>query len=163
MVGGVILIVASFLPYEYEEWISGSLFEFVKDVFSHINDYDYLGDLSAQISSGYGTSGLIIGLMILSFFLLIIGGALGLLHFRGGSIAGPAAMVILTLVPLYMGGTSGISGIGLGFYVGWLGAIICALTHFMGDGATEGESAKRKRRARWDYGRSERRARNDAD
>jgi len=131
VVGGVLLIAASFLPYGYEEWNNGSLFVFIKDVFSHLNDYDYLEALSLQIGPSYGTSGLVIGLLLLSFFLIFIGGILALIQYRGGSITGLIGMLILTFIPLYRDGASGISSIGIGFYVGWAGAVLCGLTLFM--------------------------------
>jgi len=143
-VGGILLIAASFLPYGYEDWFSNSLFDFVRDIFSHLSDYDYLEALSLVISDSHGTSGLIIGLLLLSFFLLVIGGVLALLSYRGGSVAGPVAMILLTFVPLYLDGGDGITSVGIAFYVGWAGAILCALVLFIGDGRKKKKSTKNR-------------------
>ncbi|RZN47556.1 hypothetical protein EF808_03930 [archaeon] len=143
-VGGLLLVVASFLPYGYETWASESLFSLMRDVLAHLNDYDYLEALLLQIGPSYGTSGFILGLVIASFFLLFIGGILGVLHIRGGSLAGPAAMIILTLIPLYRDGTAGLSSLGSGFYVGWAGAILCGLTLFMEERKLSKEERRRR-------------------
>jgi hypothetical protein len=160
-IGGLLLVVASFLPYGYETWASDSLFSLMRDVLSHLNDYDYLEAILLQIGPSYGTSGLILGLVIASFFLLFIGGIRGVLHIRGGSLAGPAAMIILTAIPLFRDGTSVISTLGTGFLVGWVGAILCGLTLFMEERKLSKEEQRKRdmdRDSRWeDYEEQEER------
>jgi hypothetical protein len=133
----------------------------MRDVLSHLNDYDYLEAILLQIGPSYGTSGLILGLVIASFFLLFIGGILGVLHIRGGSLAGPAAMIILTAIPLFRDGTSVISTLGTGFLVGWVGAILCGLTLFMEERKLSKEEQRKRdmdRDSRWeDYEEQEER------
>jgi len=139
MAGGVILIIASFLPYGYGEWAQGSPASITFDIVGHLSDTEYLRDFLATVTPSYGESAFLVGLVIAAFLLLFIGGIIALLKTGGGSVAGPAALIILTIIPLYLGSASDISSLGLGYFVGWIGAAVCVFAEW-GRGGRKGAS-----------------------
>ena len=125
MVGGLLLIIASFLRYGYDGWAYESPFEITKFVFNNLTDTDLMRLYLGTITSSLGESAFLVALVIAAFLLLFLGGIIALLKTGGGSIAGPAAMVILTLIPIYLGDTGDITSLGSGYAVGWIGSVVC--------------------------------------
>ncbi len=131
IVGGLLLIIAAFLPYGFSAWASGSTFQVTMDVLNRINDQDSMLNLLQQVGQQAGLSNtlsaIMLGFVVVTFFLLLVGGILALVKTGGGSIAGPVGMVLLTVVPIIVGPSSAIRSLGIGYWIGWVGAIICVI------------------------------------
>ena len=131
IVGGLLLIIAAFLPYGFSAWASGSTFQVTMDVLNRINDQDSMLNLLQQVGQQAGLSNtlsaIMLGFVVVTFFLLLVGGILALLKIGGGSIAGPVGVVLLTVVPIIVGSSSAITSLGIGYWIGWVGAIICVI------------------------------------
>jgi len=116
MVGGLLLIIAAFLPYGFSAWASGSTFQVTIDVLNRINDQDSMLNLLQQVGQQAGLSNtlsaIMLGFVVVTFFLLLVGGILALLKIGGGSIAGPVGVVLLTVVPIIVGSSSAITSLG---------------------------------------------------
>ncbi|MHC1598212.1 MAG: hypothetical protein ACXQT0_01310 [Candidatus Methanofastidiosia archaeon] len=69
----------------------------------------------------------LLGSVTIAFILLVIGGFFGILREGGGSVAGPVAMIFLTIVPLYLEEASELTTLGIGHYIGWIGSVFCVL------------------------------------
>ena len=147
MLGGLLLIISSFLPYGYDGWASESTFDLTKFVFEHLTDNDVMRMFLELISPSLGESAFLVALVVAAFLLLFIGGILGLLKTGGGSIAGPAAMVILTLIPIYLGDTGEIASLGSGYALGWIGAAVC----FAADMGKHKEKQKKPKKEKTQY------------
>ncbi len=144
MVGGLLLIIASFLPYGYDGWASKSPFELTKFVFNNVTDTDRMRLYLESITSSMGESAFMVALVIAAFLLLFLGGIIALLKTGGGSIAGPAAMVILTLIPIYLGDTGDITSLGSGYAVGWIGSAVCFAADMGKNGNKQKQSKQKK-------------------
>lgn len=127
MVGGLLLIVASFLPYGYDWWASDSTFDLTRYVFNNLTDTELMSDFLKMITPSLGESAFLVALVVASFLLLFLGGIVALLKTGGGSVAGPAAMIILTLIPIYLGDTGEITSLGTGYFLGWVGSVVCVV------------------------------------
>jgi hypothetical protein len=128
IVGGLILIAAAFLPYGYSTWASGSTFDVTMNLINNANADNVMFDQLTQIGLSYTMSAVVLGLVIVTFFLFLVGGILALVKTGGGSVAGPAGAILLTIVPFMAGGSaSAIAGLGIGYWLGWVGAIICLI------------------------------------
>lgn len=127
IVGGLLLIIAAFLPYGFSIWASGSTFQVTMDVLNRINDQDSMLNLLQQVGLSNTLSAIMLGFVVVTFFLLLVGGILALVKTGGGSIAGPVGMILLTVVPIIVGPSSAITALGIGYWIGWVGAIICVI------------------------------------
>jgi hypothetical protein len=127
IVGGLLLIIAAFLPYGFSAWASGSTFQVTMDVLNRINDQASMLNLLQQVGLSNTLSAIMLGFVVVTFFLLLVGGILALVKTGGGSIAGPVGMVLLTVVPIIVGPSSAITSLGIGYWIGWVGAIICVI------------------------------------
>lgn len=127
IVGGVLLIVAAFLPYGFSTWASGSTCDVTINVLNRVNNENLMLDLIQEVGLSNTMSAITLGLVVAAFFLLLVGGILALVKTGGGSVAGPVGMVILTAVPFIVGSGSAITGLGIGYWIGWVGAIICLI------------------------------------
>ncbi len=127
LVGGIMLIVASVLPYGYDEWASDSIFNIARSVFNNLKNGMTLWDSLPDIGLSNVISVVLLGFVAIAFILLIIGGLFGILKADGGSVAGPVAMIFLTIVPLYLEGASELTTLGIGYYIGWIGSVFCVL------------------------------------
>ena len=121
------LLAAAFLPYGYSSWASGSAFDVTINAFNLMNDQNAMQALLQQIGSSYTMSGALLVLVIVAYFCFLVGGILAIIKTGGGSVAGPVGAILLTIVPFLAKSGSGISGLGLGFWLGWAGAIICVI------------------------------------
>lgn len=128
IIGGLVLIAAAFLPYGYSTWASGSTFDVTMKLLNNMNSQNVMFNELEQTGLSYTMSAVALGFVIVAFFLFVVGGVLALVKAGGGSIAGPVGAVLLTIVPFIAGGTgSAITGLGVGFWLGWVGAIICVI------------------------------------
>jgi hypothetical protein len=128
IIGGLILIAAAFLPYGYSTWASGSTFDVTMKLLNNVNSDNTMFVELTQIGLSYTMSAIVLGLVIVAFFLFVVGGILALVKSGGGSVAGPVGAVLLTIVPFIAGGSSSaILGLGIGYWLGWVGAIICLI------------------------------------
>jgi hypothetical protein len=128
LIGGLILIVAAFLPYGYSTWASGSTFDVTVKLLSNMNSDNVMFSELTQIGLSSTMSAVVLGMVIVAFFLFVVGGVLALFKTGGGSVAGPAGAVLLAIVPFLAGGTgTAITGLGIGYWLGWVGAIICVI------------------------------------
>jgi hypothetical protein len=127
LVGGLILIASSFLPFTY--FIDGvySIFEITLAVLTNFTDNTVMQNFLLDINPSYGMAAMVLVLIVVGFFLLVIGGLLAILWKSGGSVAGPIGMICTTLATYLYVGTSLFGYLGIGFYLGWVGAIICII------------------------------------
>lgn len=125
--GGIILIVAAFLPFFY--FIDGwySIFEITYAVLMNFTNNSVMQNFLLQVNPSYGMAAMILALIVAGFLLLTIGGLLAIFKKAGGSIAGPGGMIVLTIAGFLYAGAMLLGFIGIGFYLGWLGAIICII------------------------------------
>jgi len=128
IVGGLLLIAAAFLTYGYSTWASGSTFDVTMNLVNNANSDNVMFTQLTQIGLSYTMSAVVLGMVIVAFFLFVVGGVLALVKTGGGSIAGPAGAILLTIVPLAAGESiSAIFGLGIGYWLGWAGAIVCLI------------------------------------
>ncbi|HVP23797.1 MAG TPA: hypothetical protein VMS77_07795 [Conexivisphaerales archaeon] len=128
IVGGLILILAAFLPYGYSTWASGSTYDVTMKLVTNANSDNAMFSQLQQIGLTYTMSAIVMGMVIVAFFLFVVGGILALVKTGGGSVAGPVGAILLTIVPFLAGGSaSDIFGLGIGYWLGWVGAIICVI------------------------------------
>lgn len=125
IIGGLILIAAAFLQYGLDAWASGSTFDLTMKVFNNINDQNAMLNLLEQVGQTNTLSAVLVGFVVVTFFLFLVGGILALVKNGGGSVAGPVGVVLLTAVPIIAG--AAITGLGIGYWLGWVGAIICVI------------------------------------
>ena len=127
LIGGLILIVAAFLPFSY--FVDGlySTFSIMLAVLMNFTDNSVMQNFLLDVNPSYGMAAMILALVVAGFFLLVVGGLLAIFKKSGGSVAGPAGMIVLTIaVFLYAGGLF-LGYFGIGFYLGWVGAILCVI------------------------------------
>ncbi|KYC45548.1 MAG: hypothetical protein APG12_00959 [Candidatus Methanofastidiosum methylothiophilum] len=127
LLGGIILIVAAFLPLFY--FIDGvySTFEITYAVLMNFTDNSTMQNFLLQINPSYGMAAMILALIVAGFLLLTIGGLLAILKKSGGSIAGPGGMIVLTIAGFLYAGALIFGFLAIGFYLGWVGAILCII------------------------------------
>jgi hypothetical protein len=127
LIGGIILIVAAFLPFSY--FVDGlySTFEITVAVLMNFTDNSVMQNFLLQVNPSYGMAAMILALIVAGFLLLTIGGLLAIIKKAGGSIAGPGGMIVLTIAGFLYAGALIFGFLGIGFYLGWLGAIICII------------------------------------
>lgn len=125
--GGIILIVAAFLPFSY--FVDGlySTFQITVAVLMNFTDNSVMQNFLFQVNPSYGMAAMILALIVAGFLLLAIGGLLAIIKKAGGSIAGPGGMIVLTIAGFLYAGALIFGFLGIGFYLGWLGAIICII------------------------------------
>lgn len=125
LIGGIILIVSAFLPFYY--FVDGiySIFEITLAVLTNFTDNTVMQNFLLQVNPSYGMAAMILALIVAGFFLLVIGGLLAIFKKAGGSVAGPAGMVVLTIAGFLYARNFFIGLLAIGFYIGWIGAIIC--------------------------------------
>lgn len=133
LVGGSMLIAASVLPYGYDEWASDSIFNIVRSVFNNLKNGMILWDSLLDIGLSNIVSVVLLGFVTIAFVLLVIGGLFCILRAGRGSVAGPVAMIFLTIVPLYLEGASELITLGIGYYIGWIGSVFCVLGAYNND------------------------------
>ncbi|HNR43725.1 MAG TPA: zinc ribbon domain-containing protein [Methanofastidiosum sp.] len=127
LIGGIILIVAAFLPFSY--FVDGlySTFQITVAVLMNFTDNSVMQNFLLQVNPSYGMAAMILALIVAGFLLLTIGGLLAIIKKAGGSIAGPGGMIVLTIAGFLYAGALIFGFLGIGFYLGWLGAIICII------------------------------------
>lgn len=127
LIGGIILIVAAFLPLFY--FVDGfySSFEITYAVLMNFTSNATMQDLLLQVNPSYGMAAMILALIVAGFFLLVIGGLLAIIKKSGGSVAGPGGMIVLTIAGFLYAGALIFGLLGIGFYLGWVGAILCII------------------------------------
>ncbi|NPV50352.1 MAG: zinc ribbon domain-containing protein [Candidatus Methanofastidiosum sp.] len=127
LLGGIILIVAAFLPFFY--FIDGwySIFEITYAVLMNFTNNATMQNFLLQINPSYGMAAMTLALMVAGFFLLVIGGLLAIIKKSGGSVAGPGGMVVLTIAGFLYAGALIFGFLAIGFYLGWVGAILCII------------------------------------
>jgi hypothetical protein len=127
LIGGIILIVAAFLPFSY--FVDGlySTFQITVAVLMNFTDSSVMQNFLLQVNPSYGMAAMILALIVAGFLLLTIGGLLAIIKKAGGSIAGPGGMIVLTIAGFLYAGALIFGFLGIGFYLGWLGAIICII------------------------------------
>ncbi len=127
LIGGIILIVAAFLPFSY--FVDGlySIFQITLAILMNFTDNSVMQNFLLQINPSYGMAAMILALVVAGFFLLVIGGLLAIFKRAGGSVAGPGGMVLLTISGFLYAGALLFGLLGIGFYLGWVGAILCII------------------------------------
>jgi len=127
LIGGIILIVAAFLPLFY--FVDGfySSFEITYAILMNFTSNATMQNLLLQVNPSYGMAAMIVALIVAGFFLLTIGGLLAIFKRAGGSVAGPGGMIVLTISGFLYAGELIFGLLGIGFYLGWMGAILCIL------------------------------------
>ncbi|KYC50037.1 MAG: hypothetical protein AMQ74_01323 [Candidatus Methanofastidiosum methylothiophilum] len=127
LIGGIILIVSAFLPFYY--FVDGiySIFEITLAVLTNFTDNTVMQNFLLQVNPSYGMAAMILALIVAGFFLLFIGGLLAIFKKAGGSVAGPAGMIVLTIAVFLYARNFFIGLLAIGFYIGWIGAIICII------------------------------------
>ena len=127
LIGGIILIVAAFLPFSY--FVDGlySTFQITLAVLMNFTDNSVMQNFLLQVNPSYGMAAMILVLIVAGFFLLVMGGLIAIFKKAGGSIAGPAGIIVLTIaILLYASGS--FSGIfWYGYFIGLVGAILCII------------------------------------
>ena len=127
LIGGIILIIAAFLPFSY--FVDGlySTFQITAAILMNFTDNSVMQNFLLQVNPSYGMAVIILALIVAGFLLLTIGGLLAIIKKAGGSIAGPGGMIVLTIAGFLYAGALLFGFLGMGFYLGWLGAIICII------------------------------------
>lgn len=127
LIGGIILIVSAFLPFCY--FVDGvySIFEITLAVLTNFTNNIVMQNFLLQVNPSYGMAAMILALVVAGFFLLVIGGLLAIFKKAGGSVAGPAGMIVLTIASFLYARNFFIGLLAIGFYIGWIGAIICII------------------------------------
>ncbi len=127
LIGGIILIVAAFLPLFY--FVDGfySSFEITYAILMNFTSNETMQNLLLQVNPSYGMAAMIVALIVAGFFLLVIGGLLAIIKKSGGSVAGPGGMIVLTISGFLYAGALIFGLLGIGFYLGWVGAILCII------------------------------------
>lgn len=127
LIGGIVLIVSAFLPFYY--FIDGiySLFQITLAVLTNFTNDLVMQNFLLQVNPSYGMAAMILALIVAGFMLLSIGGLIAIFRKAGGSIAGPAGMIVLTVAGFLYFKNLSIGLLSVGFYTGWLGAIMCII------------------------------------
>ncbi|MCC7572545.1 MAG: zinc ribbon domain-containing protein [Candidatus Methanofastidiosum sp.] len=127
LIGGILLIVAAFLPFSYFVDDIYSIFQITLAILMNFTDNSVMQNFLLQINPSYGMGAMILALIVAGFFLLTIGGLLAIFKRAGGSVAGPGGMVVLTISGFLYAGDLLFGLLGIGFYLGWVGAILCII------------------------------------
>lgn len=127
LMGGIILIIAAFLPFSY--FVDGlySTFQITAAILMNFTDNSVMQNFLLQVNPSYGMAAMILALIVAGFLLLTIGGILAIFKKAGGSVAGPGGMIVLTIAGFLYAGALLLGFLGIGFYLGWLGAILCII------------------------------------
>ena len=127
LMGGIILIVAAFLPFSY--FVDGlySTFQITAAILMNFTNNAVMQNFLLQVNPSYSMAAIILALIVAGFLLLTISGLLAIIKKAGGSVAGPGGMIVLTIAGFLYAGALLFGFLGIGFYLGWIGAILCII------------------------------------
>ncbi|MGB9659045.1 MAG: hypothetical protein ACPLY9_00775 [Nitrososphaerales archaeon] len=109
IIGGIILIISPFLP-----WVSVLFFNF------SLLDILTFGTITADVAYY---------IILIVLILLVLGGIIALFKGLIGGIIGLIGVLIFTILVFVGGETFAIAAyLGIGYYLAWIGAIICIIS-----------------------------------